>query len=90
MHAFQRFRSLSTIRKCECVNGAREGIPEAVRYAAAVDLAHAARVAGNLDAFRRAKRAVLRFATQADWGDVAERMAKLWPEDAPGRVGRAS
>jgi hypothetical protein len=67
-----------------------EGIAEAVRYGAALDLAHAARVAGNLAEFRQAKRAVLRFAPQADFGDVSERMAKLWPEDAPGRVGRAS
>lgn len=69
---------------------ADEEIAETVRHGAAVDLAHAARVAGNLDEFRRAKRAVLRFAAQADFGAVSERMAKLWPEDAPGRVGRAS
>lgn len=67
-----------------------DGIAESVRYAAAVDLAHAARVAGKLDDFQQAKRAVLRFAPQADFGDVSERMAKLWPEDAPARVGRAS
>jgi tetratricopeptide (TPR) repeat protein len=69
---------------------ADDGIAEAVRYAAAVDLAHAARVVGNLAEFGRAKRAVLRFAPQADFGNVSERMGKLWPEDAPGRVGPAS
>ncbi|MBW3572576.1 MAG: hypothetical protein KY467_15850 [Gemmatimonadetes bacterium] len=57
-----------------------EGIGEAVRYAAAVDLAHAARVAANFPAFERAKRTVLRLAPQADFADAAERMAKLWPE----------
>jgi hypothetical protein len=68
-----------------------DGIPEAVRYAAAMDLAYAARVAGDLAAFERAKRAVLRFAPQADFPAAAARMAVLWRErDSPGRVERAS
>lgn len=66
---------------------ADEGIPEAVRYAAAVDLAHAARVSGHLRAFQRAKRAVLVFAPQAEFAGVADRMAKLWPDGAsPSRM----
>lgn len=60
-----------------------QGIAEGVRYSAAVDLAHAARVAGDLAAFQRAKRAVLRLAPHADFADAAERMAKLWPEGDP-------
>jgi hypothetical protein len=55
-------------------------INERVRYAAAVDLAHAARVAGDLPAFTRAKRLVLRLASQTEFPDAAERMAKLWPD----------
>jgi hypothetical protein len=71
---------------------ADEGIPEPVRYAAAVDLAYAARAAGTLSAFQRAKRAVLRFAPQADYPDAAERMATLWPngDDPPPPMERAS
>lgn len=61
------------------------GITEAVRYAAAEDLAHAARMAGDLPAFTRAKRLVLRLASQTEFPAVAERMAKLWPNgDDPG------
>ncbi|HEX6369790.1 MAG TPA: hypothetical protein VF006_12800 [Longimicrobium sp.] len=55
-------------------------INERVRYAAAVDLAHAARVAGDLPAFTRAKRVVLRLASEAEFPDAAERMATLWPD----------
>lgn len=57
-----------------------DGINERVRYAAAVDLAHAARVAGDLAAFTRAKRLVLRLASEAEFPDAAERMATLWPD----------
>lgn len=57
-----------------------QGINERVRYAAAVDLAHAARVAGDLPAFTRAKRLVLRLASQAEFPDAAQRMATLWPD----------
>lgn len=68
-----------------------EGINERARYAAAVDLAHAARVAGDLPAFARAKRLVLRLASQAGFTDAAERMAKLWPDgDDPAPLERAS
>lgn len=59
------------------------GIDEGVRYAAAVDLAHAARVAGDLSAFTRAKRLALRLAPHAEFPDVAVRMAKLWPDEDP-------
>ncbi|WP_420129261.1 tetratricopeptide repeat protein [Longimicrobium sp.] len=52
----------------------------AVRYAAAVDLAHAARVAGDLPAFTRAKRMALRLASREAFPEAAERMAKLWPD----------
>lgn len=62
-------------------------INERVRYAAAVDLAHAARVAGDLPAFTRAKRLVLRLASQAEFPDAVERMATLWPDgDDPASV----
>ncbi|WP_420129173.1 hypothetical protein [Longimicrobium sp.] len=60
-----------------------EGIGGAVRYAAAVDLAHAARVAGDLPAFTRAKREALRLAPREEFPEAAERMAKLWPDGEP-------
>jgi hypothetical protein len=67
------------------------GLPEAVRYTAAVDLAHAARTAGDLPAFTRARRLVLRLASHTEFPAVAERMAKLWPNgDDPGALERAS
>lgn len=67
-----------------------EELPEAVRYAAALDLAHAARKGGDLRAFKAAKRAVLGLAPQAEFPAVAERMAKLWPEGESPRMERAS
>jgi hypothetical protein len=68
-----------------------DGIAEPVRCAAALDLAYAARTACNSNAFERAKRAVLRFAAEADFPDVAERMAQLWPEgEAALRMERGS
>lgn len=63
-----------------------------IRFAAAVDLAHAARITGDLTGFRRALRIVLRLAPQAEFPAVAERMTALWP-DATGngpRMERAS
>jgi hypothetical protein len=60
-----------------------DAINERVRYAAAVDLAHAARVSGDLPAFTRAKRLVLRLASPAEFPEAAERMAKLWPDGDP-------
>lgn len=60
-----------------------EGVEGAVRYAAALDLAHAARMAGNLPAFTRAKRMALRLASREEFPEAAERMAKLWPDRDP-------
>jgi hypothetical protein len=37
-------------------------------------------VAGDLPAFTRAKRLVLRLASQAEFAEAAERMATLWPD----------
>jgi tetratricopeptide (TPR) repeat protein len=67
-----------------------EGIAEAVRFGAAVDLAHAAHVAGDLHAFTQATRAVLRLAPQAAFPDVAAQMAKLRPEGENPSLDRAS
>jgi hypothetical protein len=61
-------------------------LPDAVRYAAAIDLAHAAREGGDLRAFRAARRAVLVLAPQAEYPAVADRMAKLWPEGETRRM----
>lgn len=69
--------------------GNRE-LPDAVRCAAAVDLAHAARIGGDLRAFRAARRAVLGLAPQAEFPAVAERMAALWPDGEASRMDRAS
>ena len=65
-------------------------LPDTVRYAAAMDLAHAARTSGDLGAFSWAKAAVLRLAPQAEYPDVAERMEKLWPHGAAPAMERAS
>jgi tetratricopeptide (TPR) repeat protein len=55
-----------------------EELPDAVRCAAAVDLAHAARKGGDLRSFRAARRVALGLAPQAEFPAVAERLAKLW------------
>lgn len=55
------------------------GIGEGARLAAALDLAHAARIACDLVAFTRAKRAVLTLAPQATYPAVAAEVAELWP-----------
>lgn len=55
-------------------------VPDSDRYSAALDLAHAARIAGDLPAFRRAQRALLRLAPQTDYPAVAERIARMWPD----------
>ncbi|HEX2076340.1 MAG TPA: tetratricopeptide repeat protein [Longimicrobium sp.] len=71
---------------------ADESIPDAVRFAAALDLAHAARASGDLVAFTRAKGAVLRLAPAESFAAVAGEVAQLWPDgrhDAP-RLDRAS
>jgi tetratricopeptide (TPR) repeat protein len=59
------------------------GIPDDVRFAAALDLAHAARLAGDLVAFMRAKRAVLTLAPASTYPTVAAEVAELWPEGEP-------
>jgi hypothetical protein len=69
---------------------ANEELPDAVRYLAAIDLAHAARTGGDLRAFRAAKRVVLRLAPQAEYADVVQRMGMLWPDDEAPPMGRAS
>jgi tetratricopeptide (TPR) repeat protein len=69
---------------------ADDSIPDPVRYSAAVDLAHAARVAGHIAGFQRAKRVVLRLAPQAEFAAVAARMAKLWPDGEPPAMERAT
>jgi hypothetical protein len=68
------------------------GIAEGVRFAAALDLAHAARIACDLVAFTRAKRAVLTLAPQATYPAVAAKVADLWPvgEKPTRNMGRAS
>ena len=65
-------------------------IPDDVRFAAALDLAHAARLAGDLVQFTRATRVVLRFAPQAEFPAVAREMARMWPKGAATVFDRAS
>jgi hypothetical protein len=60
--------------------GNRE-LPDAPRYVAAIDLAHAARARGDLGAFQAARRAVLGLAPKAEYAAAVERMAKLWPDE---------
>ncbi|HEX6910415.1 MAG TPA: hypothetical protein VF142_08470 [Longimicrobium sp.] len=55
-------------------------IAEGVRFAAALDLAHGARIVCDLVAFTRAKRAVLTLAPQATYPAVAAEVAELWPD----------
>ncbi|HEX6369901.1 MAG TPA: hypothetical protein VF006_13360 [Longimicrobium sp.] len=56
------------------------GIPDTVRFAAALDLAHGARIAGDLHAFTRAKAAVLRLAPHDAFPAVAAQVAEMWPD----------
>ena len=67
-----------------------EEIEDATRLVAAVDLAHAARIAGDLVPFTRAKRAVLRLAPQERYPAVAAEMAEMWPEGEGPPLDRAS
>ena len=68
-----------------------EGIPQDVRFRAALDLAHAARSAGDLAAFTRAKRHVLRLASDEAFRDASMEVAELWPEGQPAlKMERAS
>lgn len=58
------------------------GMPETVRFAAALDLAHAARTAGDLMAFTRAKRETLRLAPPGAFPQVSREVAEMWPDGA--------
>lgn len=69
---------------------ANKELPNAVRYAAAIDLAHAARTGGDLRAFTWAKRVVLELAPRAEYADVVERMGTLWPDGEAPPMDRAS
>jgi hypothetical protein len=60
-----------------------EGIDDALRLAAALDLAHAARTGCNLAAFTRASRAVLTLAPRATYPALAAEVATLWPVGGP-------
>jgi hypothetical protein len=65
-------------------------LPDAVRYAAALDLAHAAWIGGDLRAFRAARRTALGLAPQAEFPSAAAAMAKLWPDSESPRMVRGS
>jgi tetratricopeptide (TPR) repeat protein len=72
-----------------------ETLPDLVRFEAAVDLAHAARLTGDQVAFARAKRAVLSLAPRDGYHSVAKEIGDLRPEGAEGprnapTMGRAS
>lgn len=67
-----------------------EEIADDARFAAALDLAHAARITGDRVRFTRAKQAVLRLAPQADFPAIARTMAEVWPEGADLPIKRAS
>jgi tetratricopeptide (TPR) repeat protein len=57
-----------------------EEIADDVRLRASLDLAHAARLALDLAAFTRARRAALLLAPQAAFPAVASELAKIWPD----------
>lgn len=66
-------------------------IAQDVRFRAALDLAHAARAAGDLGAFTRAKGAVLRLASDEAFPDASTQIAELWPDALPApKLDRAS
>lgn len=68
-----------------------EAIPVDARSAAALDLAHAARISSDLVAFTRAKRALLTNAPQPAYPALAAAVAELWPaEAAASKLERAS
>lgn len=56
-------------------------IPEGTRFAAAIDLAHAAQRESNREAFDRAKREVLRTAPAEMYEDATRKLAALWPPE---------
>jgi len=63
-----------------------EGLADEVRLAAALDLAHGARTAGDGSAFARAKRAILTLAPQSAYPLLAAEIARLWPPDETRRI----
>lgn len=68
-----------------------EAIPVDARSAAALDLAHAARISGDLLAFTQAKCALLTHAPQPAHPALAAAVAELWPtEVAASKLERAS
>lgn len=67
-----------------------EEIEDRVRFGAALDLAHAALLAGDDVRFARAKRAVLRLALQEDYAGVAAWMETMSPEVEGRAMRRAS
>lgn len=64
-------------------------IAEPIRWSAALDLAHAARTAGDLVAFTQAKRAILLLTPQAEFPAVATELEQMWPNMDAG-IERAS
>jgi tetratricopeptide (TPR) repeat protein len=58
-------------------------IADSVRLAAVLDLAHGARIANHIVAFRRAERAALTIAPQESYTTVATALAELWPAGEP-------
>jgi hypothetical protein len=67
-----------------------EEIADGVRLRATLDLAHAARMAHDLAAFTRARRAALLLAPQADFPAVASELASIWPDGENPTTARAS
>lgn len=67
-------------------------ITDEVRFAAALDLAHGARITGDLRAFTRAKALVLRLAPHDAFPAVVAQVAEMWPAGAaePPALERAS
>lgn len=62
------------------------GLADEVRLAAALDLAHGARAAGDWSAFARARRAILTLAPQSAYHLLAAEIARLWPPDEARRI----
>lgn len=60
-----------------------ESLPQEVRFRAALDLAHAARITRDLAAFTRAKREGLRLAPQDAFPLASAELASLWPHGQP-------
>lgn len=65
-----------------------ESVLDATRLAAAWHLAHGARIMRDLEAFTRAKRAVLTLVPRDAYPGVVGVLADLWPEDRAGEAPR--